>query len=150
MSLREQEWCLVIVIFIALIIQTINGQSKPNLKGPEVDRLLITGLDAESLLAAGRKLELATADEYDLAQISGISNQLATLIHKNKALIMDKANGLPDSKKHLALSIVYGIAEKKASKFGEHLRFNEHITRTDATISQKYTTFFPQSASLPQ
>ncbi len=142
MALRQREWCLIIIILVGLIIKTFIEQSTPHLALSELRHLLHAATDAESLLAFGTKLSLSEADEYDLAQISGISNNIASAIFNNKNLILEKARRLPPDQKHLALTVVHGIAEKKATQFGSHLSFttsNQHSGHEKG----KYTTFRP-------
>lgn len=82
---------------------------------------LIEFSDAESLLATGGKVVLSSATAYDLMLIPGISDIGADKILEAREAILKSARHLPIKSRYRALTVVHGIAEKTAVKYGGYI-----------------------------
>lgn len=77
--------------------------------------------DAESRLAAGKRIELCRAGMFELELIAGIADALAFEILRKKRAVLAAARALPPGARHRALELVHGIGRKRAQSLSRHL-----------------------------
>lgn len=82
-------------------------------------------LDAESKLAAGIKINLSTADQYQLELIPQLNSPLAQDILAAKSEITLNAQSLNDKNQFRALLNIKGIGPKKAVLFTDFLELQK-------------------------
>lgn len=106
-----------LALTLALLLATLGRMlcsTSPTPPGEEVREQLITGMDAESRLARGERIDLSAAGIYELLLIPGIGDTLAGRIVLAKGEVYAHTLLLPTERKYEALTAVHGIGPKGA------------------------------------
>jgi len=106
-----------LALTLALLLATLGRLLWPaslTPPGEEVREQLLGGMDAESLLARGERIELSAAGIYELLLIPGIGDTLAGRIVLAKGEVYAHSLLLPAARKHEALTAVHGVGPKGA------------------------------------
>ncbi len=81
--------------------------------------------NAESRLASEGKIQLASADVYELELIKGIGDVLAYAIIDQKHQVLERAKELLPQHQYAALELVHGIGPATARKLGRQIDLGE-------------------------
>ena len=117
MLTRYIHFCCVVIVY--LFGQFIYSKFTM-LEDNDMTKLSVA-YNGEAYLALGRKIPLCRAETSDLQLISGISDDLAKNILRERIAICNRGVKLPTSKEYQALELVRGIGKITAKKFGKFI-----------------------------
>ena len=109
---------LYLVILLTTVIKAFDS-------APDTDFPILKTEDAESLLATNRKIDFATADEFELQMITNVGDTLSKNLLNSRALILIRASKLPCSEVYKSLTSAHGVGEKTALKLITYLDLGE-------------------------
>lgn len=110
--------CITLVLIILRLLP--RAEPLPDLPRRAYDRL-IAARDAESLLAAGRRMRLSDCGVYELELIPGVSDLLAFRILERKSALARKARLLAEGRRFQIWEDVYGVGTKTARKLAGYI-----------------------------